>query len=104
MEYAHASHAEPPISPPEPEPQATKKIKVYVRLSGLIEEEIEVPADLDITDIEAVADAMEKNTPYPGGFWNLGLGEFWDQKSLNDTIAPWYDRDRAMVAIESVEG
>ena len=66
----------------------TKRITVYVRFAGVLEKEIEVPADFDCSDSEAVAEALNKYTrnnrpswvtsdPEDWEFWNYGLGEFW---------------------------
>jgi hypothetical protein len=47
--------------------QATKKIMIYVHLTGVIEQELEVPADLDINDRNAIEDAMDFDTGAPWG-------------------------------------
>jgi hypothetical protein len=83
---------------------STKKITVYVHLSGVIEQELEVPADLDITDRQAVENAMDSDTVAPWGrFFSLTLGDIWQESKHGRDPAPWYDLTAGRAWLEGVE-
>jgi hypothetical protein len=110
--------SEPRLSPPDPAPGGSKRVKVYVRFAGVHEIEMDVPADLDLRDSEAVTDYLDEwtkehrptyatNDPEEWRFTRFGLGEFWHPSKPSATGWGFQDPgragDKARVFIEGVE-
>jgi hypothetical protein len=85
------------VSPPEVE-QQTKAITVYVRFAGVDKIEMEVPADLDLTDPRAITDYLngwtKEHRPFAyqtvvgeaaeqWEYTNMILGEYWQESKYN---------------------
>ena len=73
MRFDTNSLPEPAINPLVQE-RTTKNIRVYIRFAGLLEKDIEVPADLNIKDRQAVANAID-DLPDPENIWHWTLGD-----------------------------
>ena len=111
---------EPPVSPPEPDANPlTKSVSVYIRFAGVDKIEMDVPADLDLTNSDAIIDYMDEWTmnhrpswamdrpAEPWAYTKLGLGEYWHTSQFNRHRKDFVDPDRAnrkaRIFIEAVE-
>ena len=82
---------------PEMEPKM-KTITVFIRFAGVLEKEMQVPADFDCSDSEAISEALNQYTkdtrpdyafgverPEDWEFWNWHIGEFaFPSPNFND--------------------
>jgi len=98
--------------------EVSKRVKVYVRFSGVHEIEMDVPPELDLRDNEAITNYLDEwtkehrpqyagNDPKEWMFTQWAIGEFWHPSQPSATgwgfKDPGAGTDKARIFVEGIE-